>query len=170
MYEGVTAEYSGDQPVPPRTRGFRYKLQDVDNTNLTLSKLWKDISKRRMFLCTTDTISLDGAIESTPTTTVVKKNPDRSIILGRMAIADLRRINLKFNTQQYYPIVVPAIYDLARWIMSLVNLYRGLPLKATKRNVASAFRLLRLHPALSLVMVTEFPADHVHLANDLVCF
>ena len=30
--------------------------------------------------------------------------------------------------------------------------------------------LLRIHPALALVMVTEFPANHVNLPGDLVCF
>ena len=43
-------------------------------------------------------------------------------------------------------------------------------LRVTKRDVASAFRVLKLHPAMALVMVTEFPASHVHLENDVVCF
>ena len=87
-----------------------------------------------------------------------------------MVIADLRRINLRLGNQQYYPITAASIYDITRWIMGLVNMYPGLPLKVTKRDVASALRLLRLHPSLSLVMVTDFTAGHVHLQADLVCF
>ena len=52
----------------------------------------------------------------------------------------------------------------------MVGMYPGVPLKATKRDAASAFRLLRLHPSLSLVMVTEFPAAHVSMGYDLICF
>ena len=52
--------------------------------------------------------------------------------------------------------------------MNQVGAYPGVPLKVTERAVASAFRLLRLHPALSLVMVTEFPPTHMQLGRDLV--
>ena len=54
--------------------------------------------------------------------------------------------------------------------MSQVGKCHGLSLRMTKRDVASAFRLLRAHPSLALVMVTEFPADHVGLETDLACF
>ena len=166
---GVRAVYGGHPPIPPRRRGLPYKMKDSETTTLILSKLWKDIFKRRMFLCTTRTVKLNELIEATPTTTVEKKNPDRSISKDRRVIADLRRVNLKFDTCQYYPIEAPSVHDIARWILALTHRYPGLDLKLTKRDVASAFRLLRLHPALSLVMVTEFPANHVLLDDDLVC-
>ena len=54
--------------------------------------------------------------------------------------------------------------------MSLVHTYPGMQLKVTKRDVDAAFRILRLHPALALAMVTEFPANHIGLATDIVCF
>ena len=53
--------------------------------------------------------------------------------------------------------------------MSLDGLYPGLQLKATKREIASAFRLLRRHPASSLLMAAEFPANHVSFPRDLIC-
>ena len=77
---------------------------------------------------------------------------------------------MKFDTKLYYPIEVPSIYDIARWIMGLGNMYPGLTLKVTKRDVASSFRFLRFHRDLPLVMVAEFPAAHVHFPDDLVCF
>ena len=115
-------------------------------------------------------ISLGESIEATTTTTVEKKNTDRSLSQDRRAIADLRRVNLMFDTKQYYPIAVPSIYDIARRIMGLINMYPGLTLKVTNRDDSSAFRLLRLRPALCLVMVAEFPEAHVHIAAYLVCF
>ena len=131
--------------------------------------MWKDIVNRRMFLCTTQTIKLDEQIEATPTTTVEKKNPDRSISTDKRIIADLRRVNLRFDTQQYYPVKVPTIQDITRWVLFLNQMYPGLKLKMTKRDVASAFRLLRLHPALAFVVIAEFPADHLLMNDDLVC-
>ena len=121
-----------------------------------------------MFLCATDTIGIGATSEATPTTAVAQKNPDRSISSDRRAIADLRRVNVRFDTMQYYPAAAPSIYDITRRTMSLVGMYPGLSLRVTIRDVASAFRLLRLHPALSLVMVTESPADNAHLTSDLV--
>ena len=49
-------------------------------------------------------------------------------------------------------------------------MYPGLSLRVTKRDAASAIRWRRLHPALSLVMVAEFPSDHVHLKSNLAFF
>ena len=125
--------------------------------------------EKATFFHTTSAVSLEEKIRATPTTAVDKKNTDRSISRGRMAIADLRRVNLRPDTDQYYPTVVPSICDIARLIVSLMGTYTGLPLKVTKRDVASAFRLLRLRHALSLVMVTEFPATQLHLDYDMAC-
>ena len=73
MRKGSKAEYIGEPPLPPRTRGLPYKMKDADNTILSLAKLWKGVYKKRMFLRTTKTISLGESIESTPTTAVEKK-------------------------------------------------------------------------------------------------
>ena len=82
----------------------------------------------------------------------------------------MRRINLHFDSAQYYQIAVPAIQDIARWVMSLRGRYQNLPLQPAKRDIASPFRLLRLRPAMVLLMVTEFPAAHFDLGNDLLRF
>ena len=40
---GVTAIYNGTDPLPPRTMGgggVRYRMHDVDNAIISLSKLW----------------------------------------------------------------------------------------------------------------------------------
>ena len=150
-------------------RRLPYKIKDDENTTLPLSKIRNDIVTRRMFLCATNTILLAESIDDTPTTTVEKKNLDRSISRDRRAISDLRSADIRFHTQQYYHIVAPSIYGLTRRVMSLVHTCPGFPLKVTKRDAAPSFRLLRLRPDLSLVLVTEFPSDHVHL-EDLVCF
>ena len=114
-------------------------------------------------------MGLADFLEATPTTTVEKKNTDRPVSLRRKITADVRRINLRFPSDQYYPVVVPSVTELGRWSMGLTGRYPELELKATKRDIASAFRLPRLRPALSLLAATEFPARHVSLSRDLIC-
>ena len=70
---GVTATYSGSPKIPPRRRGLRYKLKDVDRAGLIPNKLRREIIWKRMFLCNTKMISLEESIEATPTTAVGKK-------------------------------------------------------------------------------------------------
>ena len=53
-----------------------------------------------MFLCATETGPLEDTTESIPTTNVEKENPDRPISLDLRAIADLGRIDLRFDTLQ----------------------------------------------------------------------
>lgn len=124
---GATAKYEGGPPAPPRTRGLPYQIGDWGNTFIILSKLWKDLVMRRLFFCATVSITLSHPVEATPTITSPKKNPDRSVSSDRREIADLRRANLSFDTNQYYKVVVPSVYDLTRWIMSLAGMYPGLP-------------------------------------------
>ena len=81
----------------------------------------------------------------------------------------MRRVNLRSPSSQYYPVVVPSVAELGRWFMDLHGMCPGVDLVATKRDFASAFRLLRSRPALSLLMATEFPANHIPLPRDLVC-
>ena len=45
--------------------------------------------------------------------------------------------------------------------MGLHGMYPGVDLLATKRDVASAFRLLRLRRGISLLMATVFPVNHI---------
>ena len=69
-------------------------------------------------------------------------------------IADLRRANLSFPEEQYYKVTAPTIGEIAHDIIQLQARNPGMPVALTKRDIAAAFRLLRLHPALCLVMVT----------------
>lgn len=145
-----------------------YRTNDVDKAALIMYKYRNDILKRRLFFCTTDAISHEEATEATPKAAVEKKNLARPVSRGRGVIEDSRRINLHFDTRQYYSIVVPSIYDIARLIVRLAGNYPCSLMKVGKRDFDSAFRLIRLRRALSLVTVAEFPASHLQLDADLV--
>ena len=66
LQNGVCAVYDGHPPAPPRKRGLPYKLKDAGNTELILTKLWKDVVNKRIFVCSTRTINLNEQIEATP--------------------------------------------------------------------------------------------------------
>ena len=85
-------------------------------------------------------------------------------------IADMRRINVGFNVKQYYPIRAPTVESIARLLVALTTLLPGWDIQMTKRDIASAFRLIRLHPALSLLMCAELPGGFLGHSRDLVLF
>ena len=154
---GVVAKYTGGVPVCPRTRGLPYQCTNEEHCHLIGEKFWKDILTKRMFVCTTRTVGPNTPVEATPTTLVDKKNPDRTISGDKRLIADLRRVNLSFPTDQFYNVSVPSISEISHDIIRLQARNPGIPVALTKRDIAPAFRLLRLHPALCLVMATELP-------------
>ena len=55
--------------------------------------------------------------ETTPTAAVEKRKPCREVGMGRVAIADLRRVNLGFPISKYYPIRVHTAADIARLVL-----------------------------------------------------
>ena len=154
---GVVATYTGGVPVYPRTRGLPYQSSNEQHCLAIGEKFWKDIVTGRMFVCTTGSMGLHAPLEATPTTMVDKKNPDRTISLDKRMIADLRRVNLSFPGDQYYKATVPTVSEIARDVLRLQALNPNTPIALAKRDIAAAFRLLRLHHALSLVMATELP-------------
>ena len=140
----VTAEYNGAHPIPTRKSGVPYKVVDSDADFLILSRYRKRVAKRTMSARKTNTVTLDEAIEAAPAATSETKNPARPISPDRGAMPDLRRVNPRFGTNQYYPILAHSIYGIARLVAKLVGKYTGLPLKVANREVGSAFLFLRL--------------------------
>ena len=140
----------------PRTRGLPYQLTERSHCITIGEKLWKDVTAGRMFVCAAKSVDTHAPVEATPTTTVDKKNLDRTLSTDKRMIADIRRVNLSSPADQYYHVAVPTITDIARSAYQLhARFPRTLPITMTKRDIASAFRLLRLRPALCLAMLTE---------------
>lgn len=132
------------------------------------SKLRKEIRARRMFVCSTDTVTCDTPIEATPTATVEKKNPGRAISTDRRVISDMRRINVGFSVTQYYTAREPAVESIAGILVSTTVSLPGLDIQMVKRDIATAIRLLRQHPALSLLMCAEIPGGCLGYSDGLV--
>ena len=168
MRIGATASYMRPPPVTPRRRGLPYK---EDDSLELMQGLWKDITKGRMFMCSFETIGgFSSDIEMTPTTLVPKRNPDRSLSTEKRIIADLRRINLYFDQSEDYPAVLPTVDALAKKIVCLKRKFPTQPVLLTKRDIKSAFRLIRLHPLMAKVMGTEMRGHHFECVDDVVIF
>ena len=109
-------------------------------------------------------------IEATPSTHVLKRNPDRSWSTEQRAKADLRRINLYFDTTDVYPAELPTVQELARSIAALNSKFPQTCVILAKRAIGSSFRLIRMRPQLSRVTVTEFDGHHFGLEDDILMF
>ena len=84
------------------------------------------------------------------------KNPDRAISADKRTVADLRRANPSSPVEQYYRATVPAVAEIAHVFAQLQARDPSGPIALAERDISSAFRLPRLHPALYLVTITEF--------------
>ena len=81
-------------------------------------------------------------------------------------IAYLRRSNFPFPAEQYYKLTAPTVSEIAHDIVQLQARNPATPIALTKRDIASAFRFLRLHPSLCLVMLTELPGKFSGVSGD----
>ena len=132
---------------------------------LISDKLRKNVRARRMFVRPAQIISLGAPIDASPATTVEKKNPDRTISAGRRVIAYIRRTNIGFAPPHYYyPVRAPSLEAMGRLLVSATLSFPWMTVGGTMRDIASAFRLLRLRPSRSLVMRTELPGAHFNFA------
>ena len=170
LRSGVMADYVNIENQVPRPRGLPRKGADSSETEIILGKLRRDIVKNRMFICSTATIDTSCPIQATPTTTVEKKNADRTISLERRAIADVRQVNMGFGTRQYYIVKVPSTTDVARTLIALVRKRPGIQIVMAKRGISSAFRLLSAHPKLAQFTAAGIPGRDVGLPNDVLLF
>ena len=82
----------------------------------------------------------------------------------------MRRVNLWLNQAQYYAGRVFTVESSARLLASATVSFPGIPVEMTKRDIASAIRLLRVHPALSLVMFTGLHLEHFEAEFDISLF
>ena len=153
----------------PRVRGSPYNRPSTSNAEMVAEKLRQDIKARRIFASSTQCVLSDTPVETTPTTTV-GGGSDRTVSSARRGIADMRRINVGFETSQYYPVRVPSIESIARLLIAMAVGFPCFQIEMTKEDIASAFRMLRLHPALSLLMCTELPGGPLGRDHDLVLF
>ena len=76
MRLGVTASYKRHPHAPPRRKGVPYK--DAETIE-AVQKLRLGVKKGRLFIFGTDAIGgINATVETTPSTSALKRNPDNS--------------------------------------------------------------------------------------------
>ena len=105
-----------------------------------------------------------------PTTTVVKKLPNRTIAKDRRAILGCRGINLFTPKTDYF---APATVSIDEVVEECFRVNRAFPtsdVSVTKRDIASAFKLRRIHPDSARLFGTEFHGWGFEIGFDVVAF
>ena len=119
---GVTLEYHGHPPSIGHSENYpNNRAHSIE----ILNKFRKVALGRKVF---TNSSSLnDGGAQTAPTTLAPKRNPDRTLSVGKRLISDLRRVNIHFDSKDCYPAAVPSVTHLAAEIMRLQRLRPGIP-------------------------------------------
>ena len=122
-----------------------------------------------MFVCTSKGIPVSSQYCCSPSTTVAKKLPDRTLSSDKRLILDARRVNLGCSKQDYWPLKTPLIGDLAVRFCKLRASFPGLEIRGTKRDIYSAFTRIRVRPDGEVLFGTEFAA-HSTTEDSIVFF
>ena len=164
---GVQPIFRGETPHGERERGLPYARHQSKEI---AEKLWKDVSKGRMFMCSAETVGNNPEILSSPSTLVPKRLPDRTLSSDKRLIADMRGVNNYTSKLDYHLMSVPSIQGLAKKVALLKRRFPGKSLVCTKRDIDSAFRRLNLHPDSVVIMNTELKGDEMGLTKDPIIF
>ena len=160
---GAIPKFRGPSPGGFRVRGLP---RNPSEQNFMIAKLWKYVEAGKMFVCTPEPIGKDEEYLCSPSTTVAKKLPDRTISADKRLILDVRRVNLRFPKSDYWAMITPSIDNLAIRFRRLRAGLPGIPILGAKRDIDAAFARCRLHPDSSVMFGAEFqlssdPADVV---------
>ena len=153
---GATPKYRGKEPGTFRVRGLPHNPSEQD---FIMSKLWSYVNAGKMFVCNSGAIPVDDQYIVSPSTTVAKKLPDRTVSNDRRVILDVRRVNLKCPKEDYWKVQTPMLEDLARKYCRLKTSAPGIKVVGTKRDIDAAFTRCRLHPDSCTLFGTEFEVD-----------
>ena len=156
---GAVPTYRGVTPPLGRVRGLPHNPAD---TMMMMEKLRAYVREGKMFVCTQNGVPFGTQILTSPSTTVAKKLPDRTLSVERRLIWDGRRVNIHCPKQDYWHLDTPSIRDLATWAAQIKGEFPGVEVIGTKRDIDSAFTRVRLRRDSVRMFSTEFslgPSD-----------
>ena len=93
--------------------------------------------------------------------------PDRTLSVDYRIVSDLRQINLGNHKEDFYPVEVIKVSDLVQRIVKLQRQFPTSPALMAKRDIASAFRRILLHPDLIHIFTTDIQGDKLGRKHDL---
>ena len=124
-----------------------------------LREMWDSVMAGKMFVSTSDGIPGGAGHFCSPTTTVAKKLPDRTISSDLRLIWDGGRAHLRCPKGDYWQCETPSIVDLSARYCSLRTSFPGIPILGTKRDIDSAPTRVRLHPDGATMFGSDFDVD-----------
>ena len=118
-------KYRGPSPGTFRVRGLPHHPNEQ---TFIMTKLWQYVIAGKMFLCAPQCIHQSEKYLCSPSTTVAKKLPVRTISADKRAILDVRRVDLRCLKSDYWPVETPSIDDLAIQICRLRASFPDIPI------------------------------------------
>ena len=150
---GLLPHFHGSPPEGPRRSGLPY---EPSKTVGMVEKMWKDVQHGRVMVITSKTAGPDAPLIATPTTTALKKLPDRSISTDFRLISDLRYTNLFCIKEDFPDAQLTDITRVAERAVTVKRKWPNLPARCTKSDIDSASKRIRTHPDMSLILCAEF--------------
>ena len=160
---GAMPRYTSFPPKSAPGNGYPH---NEAHTKKILESMWGDIIHLEAFICATTSLVFDERLEYSPTTTVPKRLPDRTFCAKSRTISDLRRINLGIDTDDFFPIWLPGIKDIAERINRMKRHNPGIPVRICKRDISNAFKRAPLRPDFISIFCHRFEACASALDQD----
>ena len=151
---GAVPAYRGETPPSDRVRGLPHNA--ADTMMMMMEKLRNYVREGKMLVCTQSGLPPNTRILTSPSATVEKKLPDRTLSVERRLIRDGRRVNIHCPKQDYWHLDTPSIHDLAVRAAQIRGEFPGIDIIGTKRDIDAAFTRVRLRPDSCRMFSTEF--------------
>ena len=149
--------YHGEEPSGPRSSGLPY---EDSKTEPVIQKMWKDVNKGRILILPSELADRYVKVIPTPTTTAPKKMPDRTLPEDVRIISDLRLPNLFCAKSDFPEITITDLRAIAERAISLRRTWPHNPLTCCKRDIDAAYKRIRVHPDMSIILCAEFHLKH----------
>ena len=160
---GAPPCFRGQPPGGPRPCGLPY---DESKTVEMVEKIWKDVRQGRVLVITPHVAGKEAPIIATPTTTVQKKLPDRTMSDDFRIISDLRLPNLFCEKDDYREVKKADIRQIAERAVAMKLKWPNLKILRSKRDIDAAFRRVKVHADMIDILRTEFSATKLGIEDN----
>ena len=132
-------------------------------------QLWHDAAKGRVLLCSPppEHDDLLQHVVSVPMARVPKRNPDRTLSEKGRLIADARLVNQHCAKEDHPPALQPRHSEMARLLVWWQTRWPGIPIYLSKKDVAEAFRWLRVQDDDCRLFACDLPGNVWGLPNPI---
>ena len=160
---GTLPYYGGQSHGATRASGLPY---DEPETLLIVSMLWEDVREGRVLAVRADSIKADTPMIPAPTTTVLKKLPDRTISTDVRIISDLILANMFCAKADYPEIHLADIGEIAARAVTPKRTWPNVGVVWCKSDIDDAFKIMRTHPDMCVLLCAEFSGRFSEIAGN----